>query len=173
LSSLLLENNGTKMFAETLGTTVVVPKLSNCHFKATVWQNFLCWFFHQIASPGSIRGTLRRFRFFQKIRGDIWLWNRFCGVGYTAESIKRRTFLQNLSSYTPYYMIGVTFWSIFWRIVPLRGVAVFICFAIVSAEFLKPRNAYSVVYDTPRSHHSAVYLTFPRLFWFLLCNSVV
>ena len=28
-------------------------------------------FFHKIAPPGPIRGTLRRFRFFQKIRQDI------------------------------------------------------------------------------------------------------
>ena len=29
---------------------------------------FVCWFFHQIAPPGLIRGTLGQFRFFPKIR---------------------------------------------------------------------------------------------------------
>ena len=32
---------------------------------------FVCWFFHQIAPPGPIRGTFGRFRFFPKIRRDI------------------------------------------------------------------------------------------------------
>ena len=31
----------------------------------------MCWFFHQIAPSGSIRGTLGCFRFFPKIRRNI------------------------------------------------------------------------------------------------------
>ena len=44
----------------------MVPLLKGqCH------EIFGCCFFHKIAPPGPIRGTLGRFRFFLKIHGDI------------------------------------------------------------------------------------------------------
>ena len=46
---------------------------------------FVCWFFHQIAPPGPIRGTLGRFWFFLKIHGDIWQKSWLSGVWYTLE----------------------------------------------------------------------------------------
>ena len=42
-----------------------------CFLKGQCHKIFEYWFFHQIAPPGPIRGTLRRFRFFPKMRGDI------------------------------------------------------------------------------------------------------
>ena len=65
----------------------------------------MCWFFHQIAPPGPIRGTLGRFWFFPKIRGDIRIWNRFRGVSCTTESTKRRPFQKILSSNLSCYMM--------------------------------------------------------------------
>ena len=34
-------------------------------------QIFECWFFHQLASPGPIRGTLGRFQILPNIHRDI------------------------------------------------------------------------------------------------------
>ena len=39
--------------------------------KGQCHEIFACWFFHQIAPPGPLEGTLGRFQFLPKIRGDI------------------------------------------------------------------------------------------------------
>ena len=78
--------------------------------KGTVsWDFWVMFFFHQIASPGPIRGTLRWFQFWSNIREDIRIWNCLHGVRYTAESIKRSTLWTILSSYLSFYMIKVCF----------------------------------------------------------------
>ena len=41
------------------------------HLKGQCHEISECWFFHQIASPGPIRGTLQQFRFVTNSRGDI------------------------------------------------------------------------------------------------------
>ena len=102
--------------------------------------------FHQIGPPGP-----GLFWFLPKIHGDIWIWNRFCSVRYTAESIKKRPLKKILSSYSPFYMIKV--WSsglVFWRVVPLRAVVAFICLSMAYPVYLTPRKWFQIQIS-PRS----------------------
>jgi len=120
------------------------------------------FFVKYVAPPGPFRGTPGRFQFLPKICRVIRIWNCFHGVRYTWESIKRRTFRKILSSYSPFYMIKVLSSGRFLKKCSFK-----------SCGSLNLFNSCQSVHLTPRSHHSAVHLTLPRLFWFLLCNSTV
>ena len=60
---------GTPLFTNicTYISTIGAALKGLCH------EIFMCWFYHQIASPGTIRGALGQFRFLPNIRGDIWI----------------------------------------------------------------------------------------------------
>ena len=91
-------------------------------------RDFLvCWFFHQIASPGPIiSGTPGRFRFLLNIHGDIRICNHLRGARYAAESIKRITLWKFLSSHLSCYVKkGASL--VHYTKIPLKAVVAFIC----------------------------------------------
>ena len=102
-----------------------------------------CFFLHQIAPPGPIRGTLAGFRVLPNIHRYIRIWNRLRSVKYTAESITRTTLLQILRSYSSCYMIKLCITLlVFLRIVSLRAVVDFICLAMASPVYLTLQNFF-------------------------------
>ena len=78
--------------------------------------------------------------------------NCFRGVRYTTESIKRRP----LQIFIMLCDEGVHLWLVFWRIVPFRAVADFLCLAMASLVNLTPQNRHFVVYLTPPNRHFTV-----------------
>jgi len=109
-------------------------------------------FFHQIASPDPIRGTLGHFWFLLKNHRDIQIWTCLPRVRYTVESTKRSTLRKTLRSYLSCKMVKCASLVGFLKNCSVQSCDYLHLFGNgLSSEHILNRG------DTPQSHNTVVY----------------